>query len=172
MEWFTAARWSPYGAGIGIGILSALALLLADQPLACSTSFARTAGLLEKSLRRKGAAPRPYFAVFKPVLDWQWFLVAGIVIGGFLSAFLSGTFEWRIVHDWWATVISPNPVTRLAGGFAGGILVGFGARWAGGCTSGHGISGLSQLSVSSLVAAAGFFAGGIATACLLAGLFG
>jgi uncharacterized membrane protein YedE/YeeE len=48
--------------------------------------------------------------------------------------------------------------------------MGFGARWAGGCTSGHGISGVLQLAVSGLISAACFFAGGIATAFLLYGL--
>jgi uncharacterized protein len=52
---------------------------------------------------------------------------------------------------------------------AGGILLGLGARWAGGCTSGHGISGTLQLSVASWVAAACFFAGGILVAGLIYG---
>jgi hypothetical protein len=43
----------------------------------------------------------------------------------------------------------------------GGFLVGFGARWAGGCTSGHAITGLSQLQVPSLIAVIGFFVGGL-----------
>ena len=43
----------------------------------------------------------------------------------------------------------------------GGFLVGFGARWAGGCTSGHAISGLSNLQVPSLIAVVGFFIGGL-----------
>ncbi len=47
---------------------------------------------------------------------------------------------------------------------AGGLLMGFGARWAGGCTSGHGISGTMQLAVSGWVAAIGFFVGGMASA--------
>ena len=45
--------------------------------------------------------------------------------------------------------------------------MGFGARWAGGCTSGHGISGMLQLAVSSWLAATSFFVGGIATAMLI-----
>jgi len=49
----------------------------------------------------------------------------------------------------------------------GGLLMGFGARWAGGCTSGHGISGTLQLSIGSWLAVMCFFAGGIATAMVL-----
>jgi uncharacterized membrane protein YedE/YeeE len=55
-------------------------------------------------------------------------------------------------------------VTRVAVALLGGVLLGIGARWAGGCTSGHGISGTLQLAVSSWIAAACFFIGGIAAA--------
>jgi uncharacterized membrane protein YedE/YeeE len=55
----------------------------------------------------------------------------------------------------------------MAVGFLGGGLMAFGARMAGGCTSGHGISGAMQLSVGSWVALLGFFVGGVATAMLL-----
>lgn len=50
---------------------------------------------------------------------------------------------------------------------AGGFMVGFGTRWAGGCTSGHGISGLSNLQLPSLIAIIGFFAGGLIMTHLL-----
>jgi len=43
----------------------------------------------------------------------------------------------------------------------GGLMVGFGSRYAGGCTSGHAISGLSDLQIQSLIAVAGFFIGGL-----------
>jgi len=52
----------------------------------------------------------------------------------------------------------------------GGITLGIGARWAGGCTSGHGISGTAQLSILSWVAAICFFIGGIASALLIYGI--
>jgi uncharacterized protein len=59
---------------------------------------------------------------------------------------------------------------RVALGFAGGLLMAFGARMAGGCTSGHGISGTLQLSVGSWIAVICFFAGGVVTAMLLYGM--
>ena len=49
----------------------------------------------------------------------------------------------------------------------GGFLIGFGARWANGCTSGHGVSGLAALQVGSLLAVVGFFIGGLATTHLI-----
>ena len=54
---------------------------------------------------------------------------------------------------------------------AGGFLMGFGSRWAGGCTSGHGISGTLQMAVSSWLAAICFFVGGVAAAMLMFRVF-
>ena len=67
----------------------------------------------------------------------------------------------------WAEQASASPAARWLVALIGGIFLGFGARWAGGCTSGHGISGTLQLAVSSWVAAACFFVGGIASAMLI-----
>ena len=58
-------------------------------------------------------------------------------------------------------------VLRMAVAFAGGVLMAFGARMAGGCTSGHGISGTLQLAVGSWVSAICFFVGGMVTALLM-----
>ncbi len=59
------------------------------------------------------------------------------------------------------------PFARWIVAFIGGIVMGIGARWANGCTSGHGISGTLQLAVSSWLAAICFFIGGIVTAILI-----
>jgi len=91
----------------------------------------------------------------------------GVVIGAFISSLVSGSFEFTWVPDRWAKAFGPSPWLRLIGAFIGGILMGIGSRWAGGCTSGHGISGALQLAVSSWIAVSGMFAGGIATAFLL-----
>jgi hypothetical protein len=94
-------------------------------------------------------------------------LVVGIIIGAFISSMLSGTFHLNIVPDMFAKTFGDNPIIRLIVALVGGVFMGLGARWAWGCTSGHGISGLAQLSVASLAAVASFFVGGIATAMLL-----
>ena len=69
------------------------------------------------------------------------------------------------------SVIGAGPIGKLAWMFAGGLLIGFGTRLAGGCTSGHGISGTLQLAVSSWLAAVSFFVGGIAAAMLIFRVF-
>ena len=96
-------------------------------------------------------------------------LVIGVVIGAFLSAYLSGTLSFVVVPAMFGAAFGPSPALRLAVALLGGVLAGLGARWAGGCTSGHGISGTLQLAFSAWVAAICFFAGGILVAGLLYG---
>ena len=167
MEWLFQARWSPYVVGIGIGVLSWLTFLLSDKPLGCSTAFSRTAGMIERLFRGEKVLQRPYYKKTVPQIEWQWMLVLGVLIGAFLSTLLSGTFQWTWVPGLWATTFGAAPLGRWAVALVGGVLMGLGSRWAGGCTSGHGISGTLQLTLSSWLAAFCFFAGGILAAHLI-----
>lgn len=167
MDVLSASRWSPYVVGAGIGVLSWLTFLLSDKPIGCSTAFARTSGMLERLVRRRSVDESEYYRKFPPEIDWEWMLVAGVFIGAFLSAALSGEFSVTWTPARWVTAFGPNPLTRWAVALVGGFIMGFGARWAGGCTSGHGISGTLQMALSSWVAALCFFAGGIATAMFI-----
>jgi len=108
-----------------------------------------------------------YYLEILPQVDWAFMIIPGIILGAFLSSFLSGTFHILWVPALWESVFGSSVYLRIVVALAGGILLGFGARWAGGCTSGHGISGSIQLSLASLVTAACFFAGGIAVAVIL-----
>jgi uncharacterized membrane protein YedE/YeeE len=65
------------------------------------------------------------------------------------------------------THLGLTPVGKLAWMFVGGLFIGFGTRMAGGCTSGHGIFGLSNFELPSLVSTMSFMAGGVATTQLL-----
>ena len=167
MEWVFQTRWSPYTVGIGIGVLSWFTFLLSNKPIGCSTAFARTSGMLGRILRRKMIDEMPYYKEFTPTIDWEWMLVAGIVIGAFLSAKFSGDFSFQTVPSLWAAAFGSAPLPRLLTALAGGVFLCFGARLAGGCTSGHGISGILQLAVSSWIAAICFFIGGIAAAFVI-----
>jgi len=172
MEWLRLARWSPYVVGMGIGILSWLAFLLSDRSIGCSTAFSRTSGMLERLLRGRKVMERPYYQRVVPMVDWQWMLVLGVVIGAFISAQFSGRFQWRWVPGRWAEAFGERPLPRLIVALIGGIFLGAGSRWAGGCTSGHGISGTLQLTISSWLAAICFFVGGIVVATLMFRVFG
>ena len=169
IEWFAMATWSPYIAGAGIGVLIWTVFLLSDHPLGCSTAFVNTAGMVECALTRGKAREMPYYKKFVPSADWYWMLVLGVLIGAFISAYLSGTLALVIVPPVFALRFGTSVALRFAVALTGGILLGLGARWAGGCTSGHGISGTLQLALSSWVAAICFFAGGIFVAGLMFG---
>jgi len=172
MNWLTETHWSPYIVGIGIGILSWLTFLISKKPIGCSTAFARTSGMIEKLFRGKKVEQKLYYKEVEPVVDWEWMLVLGVVIGALISALLSGDFRWQWVPSRWAATFGTAVFPRVIVAITGGICLGFGARWAGGCTSGHGISGTLQLAVSSWVAAISFFIGGIITALLLYNVIG
>ena len=172
MNFLTEIRWSPYIVGIAIGVLSWLSFLILKTPLSCSTSFAKTSGMLERLLRGKKVELKPYYQKIKLSIDWQWMFVLGIVFGALISALLSGDFGLEWVPPLWETTFGNTPVLRIIAAVVGGIFLGFGARWADGCTSGNGISGTLQLAVSSWVSAIFFFVGGILAAHLLFRLIG
>lgn len=167
--YLTAPLWSPYVAGAGVGVMAVLSFLLADRPLGCSTAFVKTSGMIERAVRGEKVMEHPYYRKYVPQIDGAWMVVVGIVIGAFLSAMLSGVFALAWVPPLWGETFGYNPAVRVLAALAGGFLLGFGARWAGGCTSGHGISGTLQLSVNSIIAAVFFFIGGIATAMAIYG---
>ena len=160
-------EWSPYAVGIGIGLLSCVAFVFSDKPLGCSTAFARSSGMLEETVRGRKVRDMAYYREFVPEIDWEWMLVLGIVIGAFTSAWLSGEFRLEWVPSRWAAAFGADFLPRLATAFSGGVILGFGARWANGCTSGHGISGTLQLAVSSWLAVAAFFVSGALAAFLI-----
>jgi uncharacterized membrane protein YedE/YeeE len=172
MDFLTEVSWSPYAVGIGIGILSWFSFLISRKPIACSTSFARASGMIEKLFFGKKVALKPYYQKIGLAIDWQWMLVVGIAIGSLISALLSGDFRWQWVPSLWEAAFGGNLLLRVIVALVGGICIGFGARWAGGCTSGHGISGTLQLAVSSWISAICFFIGGILTAHIIFTLIG
>lgn len=165
---YSGPAWSPYLVGALIGVLSMLTFYFSDKPLGASTAYARIAGMIGKLAAPKHTESLKYYQENKPAVDWEVMLVVGAVGGAFLAAWLGNelTGEW-LPAMWSARFGEESLVLRLVAALFGGILMAFGARLAGGCTSGHGISGTMQLSVGSWIAVVCFFIGGIATAMLI-----
>jgi uncharacterized membrane protein YedE/YeeE len=161
--------WSPYAAGIAIGLLQIPAFLIIETALGASSSYvtvgAAIAGWFDPSLLKIDYAAKHVVANAKNL--WQVALVGGTAIGAFLSMKLSGARRQPISPIWRRALGSPSTALRYAIAFVAGFIMLFGARIADGCTSGHGLSGMAQLAVGSTVAVAAMFAGGIATALLL-----
>ena len=173
---FKKARWSPYAVGTGIGLLSWVTFALMNKALGVSTTFVRTAGMVEGLVSEDHIRSNAYFAKYLgtmegpyPVFEWQFALVVMLVLGAFCASWLSSTRLRETVPDLWKARFGPSKGTRFVGAFLAGIVVMFGARLAGGCTSGHGISGSLQLAVSSWIFFLCLFAAGIVTAWLLYG---
>jgi uncharacterized protein len=163
--------WSPYLVGALIGILSWFSFASADEPIGITTAFEYTAAILTQQLAPEGAASNPYYSApdRSPMIDWEWMLVIGVVLGSLLSATLSGDRTNEKVPALWRARFGLGIGRRYAAAFAGGAVMMFGARLAQGCTSGHGISGALQLAVSSWLFVALLFSSAIATAFLLYG---
>lgn len=166
--------WPPYAVGVGIGLLSWFAFATANRPLGVSTAFEHSAALVEKAVVPGVEQTNRYFAAKSdegkpPKIGWEWMLVLGVLVGALLSSRLSGDRSPETVPALWRWRFGGSPAVRLAVAFlAGGVML-FGARLAGGCTSGHGISGNLQLALSSVVFTVTFFAAAIATAFALYG---
>lgn len=157
--------WSPYLVGALIGVLSMLTFYFSDKPIGASTAYARIAGMLGKLFAPRHTQALEYYKETPPIVEWEVMLLAGVLVGAFLSAWSGGqlTREW-LPPLWEVRFGADSHVLRLATAFGGGALMAFGARLAGGCTSGHGISGALQLSVGSWISVACFFLGGMAVA--------
>jgi hypothetical protein len=165
----SAKAWSPYVAGVVIGLLQIPAFLLIETALGASSSYVTIGGLIasvvDPAILRIDYVARHVTPTAKNW--WQVALVVGIAAGAFLSMRMSGTRRQAISPIWSRALGTPSPVVRFAVAFAAGFLMLLGARIADGCTSGHGLSGTAQLAVGSLVAVAAMFAGGIATGLLV-----
>lgn len=161
--------WSPYVVGVGIGVLSWFAFLTADHPLGITTAFENTAALAEQAAAPNLANSNDYYAKESPKIGWEWMLVLGVFLGALLSSKLSGDRDAPTVPPLWQRRFGPSITKRLTVAFVGGALMLFGARVAGGCTSGHGISGTLQLAASSWLFVLMIFPAGTLTAFLLYG---
>jgi len=156
--------WWAGGLGIGFVLIIAVALV---QPIGVSTQYVVAIGILLHELVPIVATQSPYLVEtsgsWSP-LTYEFMFVTGIPFGAFLSALATGRFTWRIVPVEWAVRFGSAPGRRLVWSFMGGFILLFGARFGGGCTSGHMISGVSQLALSSLVFSTALFVSAIFTA--------
>ena len=165
--------WRPYVAGFLVGLLAAASVLVSTKMLGepkyfgASTTFVRSAGMIEKTVAEEYVENNPYYQSKKVKIDWQFMFVVGIFIGAFAASIIDKSFRVESVPSIWLERFGNKSAVRAIGAFLCGIVAMFGARLAGGCPSGHGLSGLMQLSISGFLAMAGFFGAGIVVAHLV-----
>jgi len=160
--------WNPYVVGAGLGVLSWLVFALVNQPLGVSTSLSAASGACAVPLLgSEGVSTNAYWMKTPFKWDYGMLFLVGTFLGSLLSTLASRSFRLEKVPSVWAEYFGPSVAKRMAVAFVGGILTMYGARMAGGCTSGHGISGSLQLAVSSWTFFLTMFVAGVSTATLL-----
>ena len=164
---YPGAAWSPYLVGAGIGILSWLTFYFSDKPIGASSFYATVAGMIGKAVAPKHTDELDYFKSNPPKLNWEFAFVLAAVAGAAVAAVTGGGFVNEWVPEMWRARFGDSLALRGGFAFGGGVLMAFGARLAGGCTSGHGISGTLQLNVASWIAVICFFIGGAIVANLM-----
>ncbi len=152
----------PSWASLGIifGLVGAASILLFG-PIGVSGTYPRLIGEVARALDPAYAASNPYLVRMGSLLRPETFLVIGLLIGGFLGARRDSVAAPKVELP---HAGPSSNARRYTEAFLAGFLILFGARLAGGCTSGLIISGMQQLSIAGFVFAAGVFATGIGTA--------
>lgn len=134
--------WNPYVAGVGLGLTLALSYVVLGTGLGASGAIARTAAatahLVAPEALESNAYTGQWFEGGSPLSYYLVFMAAGIVVGGFVSALAARRVRLQVERG---PRISSDG--RLAFAVAGGLLVGFSSRLAGGCTSGLALSGMA-----------------------------
>jgi len=153
-DWFHAAfvnRWPWWIGGSAIAGFVLLFLRMETKLLGISTGYADLCALPSDNSKRS---------------SWRLPFIGGVVLGGLAAALIvqrPPTFSLGAFDTLW----SSNPLIKVAVLLGGGALVGFGARTAGGCTSGHSIVGVAQGARSSIIATGAFMAAGFAVTHLI-----
>ena len=163
-------KWSWATGGLILGLWNIL-IFLSGNHLGTTTAYAQTTGYLTQ-----------FFSDIIPVsawtsgtcgtgsvlqVSWQWLLVLGIFLGGLLGKLIHGHKRENNIPKMWKERFGDRPGLRYLHAFSGGLFMLVGSRIAGGCTSSHVISGMSQLAVSGLFFGSAVFTAGIPAAILL-----
>jgi uncharacterized protein len=172
--------WPWWAAGVLIGLIVPALLLLGNKKFGISSNLRHIcAACLPAKI--------PFFQYDWKKEIWNFFFVGGIFVGAIIASVWLKNPDPIQIHPDLARDLAANGITHVEGlvpsdlfswsslftlrGFilmvVGGFLVGFGTRYAGGCTSGHAIMGLSNLQIPSLIATISFMVGGFLMTQLL-----
>jgi hypothetical protein len=186
MSEFLSQPWPWYVSGPLIGLMVPLLLWMGNKKFGVSSSFRTICSMCVPMKPEAG-----YLGYDWKSEVWNLFVMAGIMAGGYIGFNVIGsgadipltevartTLSGSGVTDFynllpadffnWDTLLTWKGILRI---FIGGILIGFGTRYADGCTSGHAIFGISTMQWGSMVALIGFFIGGLISTHLLFSLF-
>jgi len=124
--------WSPYLAGVLAGLVMIFSVWVAGKYFGASTTFVRSAGMIEKIFSAERVSKMDYFVKVVPKIDWQWMFVVGIFIGSLIASTTSNSFQWKALPGMWQGRFGAGTGKRAVVAFAGGLVAMFGARLADG----------------------------------------
>lgn len=154
MNYLKQKYWSPYIVGIGIAILSLITVYYFNTFIGVSSAFEQLGICMTSVCDASG------------FINWKTIFVISIFFGALAASRLSGAQQTDLPSIWTKT-FGDSKQKRYFAAFFGGILVLLGARIAGGCTSGHAISGTMKLAVTSWYFLFALFASGVITSFIL-----
>ncbi len=156
----SGSRWPPVPAGVAIGIAMIMAFVIAGRGIGASGAMTRFAAWVQHSLFPAATEQGTYFSRYfadgaHPLFDYGVVLAIGLMMGSFAAALLSGGLSVEVLQG-------PRSRTsiRLLNSLIGGILIGFAARLARGCTSGQALVGGAELSLGAWSFMMSIFVGG------------
>ncbi|KAJ3283744.1 hypothetical protein HDU79_008826 [Rhizoclosmatium sp. JEL0117] len=154
---FTNPAWSPFTAGLGLGLAQLVSVLFTQSVVGASSVYPYLGSVVVCNLDKNWEVNAPFYSQFKGKSETLRFSV-GVILGGLISFVTTGlNYGGGISSVRGDLGVSAGVAVRL---ILGGVVLVYGSRVAGGCPSGHGISGMAQLSLASLISVAAMFAGG------------
>ena len=172
LKYISKETWSPYVAGILLGVVGVLAVWVSNSLLGASGAFENLAGMIGKAVA-PAAFDNLYFNyIMPPGITWGVILLVGVFFGGLIGAATSKTLQLgkkgSTNSDMQCKrIFGPQTWKRWVLGFFGAILLEYAAGIAGGCTSGLAISGGMLLVPAAFLFIAGMFGSGILTALII-----
>ena len=161
--------WPPLAAGIALGLVLLLTFVWTGHGLGATGASTRVAAWMGLVVAPAATQANGYLGPMvqsgNPVALWITWQVIGVALGALVAAFMGGRF--RVQMDGARSIGTPR---RVATALAGGLLAGFGARVAAGCTSGLGLSGAATLGIAAFVFLGLFFAVGLVVSRIVRGV--
>ena len=157
--------WSPYVAGVGLGLVVALSMALFGHRLSGAGAYQNLSGYVGRSLIPDSI----YWRHIVPTgVTWDVLVLIGSIAGAFVAAWIGGELRIRTMPDrQWTMVFGPSVARRWLLAFVGSLLTAFGGGVAGGCTASLAVSGGAVLAPAAFAFMAGMFASGIPTALFI-----
>ena len=172
LNYIRKETWSPYVAGVLLGLVGIAAVWISDSLLGASGAFENLAGLLGQAVAPQMFDNMYFNFIMPPGITVGVILLVGVFFGGMIGAATSGTLKWgkkdaANSDAQWKRIFGAQTWKRWVLAFTGAIFLEYAAGIAGGCTSGLAVSGGMLLAPAAFLFIAGMFASGIVTALVI-----